>query len=118
MGHVTYAPIILSTQYHVPLGRRLTILEDSSLYVGAGLNYTFFYETVDDTVRDLDVDDSVGSVVQLGFQKNFKNSLGAFAEVKRIFLETEATGTFGLAPVDADLTLNATVLNFGMTYGY
>lgn len=118
IGEVTYAPIMLTTQYYVPLGRRITALEDSYVYVGAGVNYTMFYETLDGNVSDFDIDDAAGTLLQLGVQKNFNNSLGAFAEVKRLFLETDATGNLGLAPIDADLKLNATILKFGMSYGF
>ena len=118
LGTTNCAPVMLSTQYHLPLGKRLEVLDDSTLYVGAGINYTVFYRSIDGAVQNLDIEDAVGSLVQLGFQKNFKNSLGAFAEVKRLFLKTDVTGQVGLAPTDADLTANATILGFGLTYGF
>ena len=84
-------------------------------YVGAGINYTLFYD--DDTtsslndfvggVSDLDLDSSFGLAAQVGFDVAVGDSWFFNVDVKYLDIDTEATiqtnGALGELSVDVDI---------------
>lgn len=109
-GTTRYAPIVFALQRHFLLNDR------TSVYVGGGVNYTFHYETIDDFVQDLEVDDNVAAVVQLGVERRLNDRVSIFADAKKAFYETDAFGSVGGAPIRGDIKANPTILFFGLRY--
>src|SRR3954470_10591629 len=86
IGSVKLMPVNLMLQFH--------FLRDSAFrpYVGAGGNYTRFYE-VNFAGGTEDVDrDRFGPVAQVGFDIALGKSLLLNADVKKVWLETDANG--------------------------
>ena len=92
-------------------------------YVGAGLNYTiFFNDNVNSDVAtalginsDLELDNSFGLAVQAGFDYDLNEKWFLNADVRYINIETTATNSdIGSADVD----INPTVISVGVGYKF
>ena len=109
VGSTWVLPPALTVQYH--------FLPKSSInpYLGAGLNYTLFYDTkaAGGTVTNLKLTNNIGEVVQAGVDFDLTGRWFANVDVKQIFLSTRAkiNGT-----ITAKTALNPTV--FGAGFGY
>lgn len=87
-----------------------------SPYVGAGINYTIFYNTRagGGAVSSVKLDNNFGAVLQAGFDIDLGNRWLLNADVKQIFLDTKAKINGGA--IVAKTSLNPTV--FGLGFGY
>jgi outer membrane protein len=120
LGDVWLLPPILLAQYHFNPGGKF------KPYVGAGINYTIFFNEDDSgaflpnaglTVSDLDLDNSLGWALQAGVDIHLRNNMYLNFDVKKLWLETDATvrttaGTTIRADVDIDPRL------FGIGVGW
>ncbi|MEL7449749.1 MAG: OmpW family outer membrane protein [Pseudomonadota bacterium] len=80
-------PPTLSAQYHFPLS------DAARMYVGAGLNYTtFFDESTEGALAgtDLELDDSFGLALQLGADFDLNDKWFLNIDVRYIDIETDA----------------------------
>lgn len=113
LGRVTYGPAVLSAHYHFtnfgPLFQP---------YVGAGVNYTLVWNEKDKAIKNLKVDNAFGFVLQAGIESDFNEHWGTFVDVKKIFLETDATGTVGGAPASGKIDLDPWIVMAGVTYRF
>nr|WP_298790574.1 OmpW family outer membrane protein [uncultured Allomuricauda sp.] len=111
LGHVWLLPPTLTGQYHFTGG-------DFIPYVGAGLNLTLFYGVDEGPVADdVDYDTSVGYALQAGFDFMLNDKWFLNADVKKLFLSTDATvnATTALgATVGADVDINPWIIGFGV----
>lgn len=111
LGHVWLLPPTLTGQYHFTGG-------DFIPYVGAGLNLTLFYGVDEGPVADdVDYDTSVGYVLQGGFDFMLNDKWFLNLDVKKLFLNTDATvnATTALgATVGADVDINPWIIGFGV----
>lgn len=89
-----------------------------SPYVGAGVAFLVVFGTEDGVMSDVKADSAVGTSLQAGANIWFNERWGAFIDVKKVFIETEATGTLGGAPVHADVTIDPLVTNFGVAWRF
>ncbi|WP_295481332.1 OmpW family outer membrane protein [uncultured Pseudomonas sp.] len=114
LGSITYGPAALTAQY------RFTQFGRFQPYVGAGWSYMLVLDSKDKAVSNLDVDDVNGGVLQAGFEYRSSERLGWFFDVKRFFLEAQATGNapaaLGGIPVKADIVLDPTVYTTGVVF--
>ncbi len=108
VGNVFLLPPSLTAQWHFSPHSRL------DPYVGAGINYTFFYgaTATGDTVRTVTYDNNVGAVVQAGVNYNFDGPWFLNVDVKQIFLSTTAHINDGA--IDADVDLNPLIVGVGI----
>lgn len=112
VGEVWLLPPTLTLQYHFQP-------DDAQFrpYVGAGINYTFFYN-VNDTAPGLDVDydDSFGFVLQAGFDIPITDTLSFNLDVKRVWLNTDVT----IAPlgVTADVDIDPWIVGIGVHFRF
>ncbi|WP_177735576.1 OmpW/AlkL family protein [Flavobacterium inviolabile] len=115
LGSVRLLPPTLTVQYHFfPLGEKVF-----KPYVGAGLNYTFFYDVKEgNTVKDVKYDNALGYAVQAGFDLMLDDTFFINADVKRLFLKTDVTvDASNLAPglsIPADVKINPWILGLGV----
>ena len=109
-GTTRFAPIALTMQ------RYFFVNSKSSIYVGAGVNYTAQYEDRDGLIQNLDIENDAAAVVQLGAERRINDRFSLFADAKKVFYRTQAFGSSGGAPVRADVTVNPTILFFGVRY--
>ncbi|MFQ5644400.1 MAG: OmpW family protein [Thiogranum sp.] len=108
VGDTKFLPPTVTLQYHFDTG------SDFHPYVGAGLNYTFFWdENTSDAPfngSDLDLDDSWGFAAEAGLDYTFQNDYLVSAQIWYISIETEADSSgaagnpalAGKADVDID----------------
>lgn len=88
LGSVYLLPPTLTLQYH------FFPMTDKTFkpYVGAGINYTIFYnEKAGNTVKDVQYDNALGFAVQAGFDLMLDDTFFINVDVKRLFLSTDVT---------------------------
>ncbi|MFO0995292.1 MAG: OmpW family protein [Alphaproteobacteria bacterium] len=101
IGKAWLLPPTLTLKYH------LTSLGAFRPYVGAGLNYTIFFNehAAGGTITQLDVHNTVGGAVQAGFDYFLDKHWGVNLDMKRLFLRPGVslnngtlTGTLAIDP--------------------
>ena len=111
LGSTKMLPPTLTLQYHFNHGQRF------SPYLGAGLNYTFFYDHNPGDALDIEYDNDFGVAFNVGFdyvlsEKNYLN-----LDIKKYWLSTKTTIDAGLAePVTASVDLDPIAISIG--YGW
>ena len=71
-----------------------------------------------DFIQNLDIDNDAAVVLQLGVERRINNRISLFADAKKAFYRTQAFGNIGPVPVRADVTVNPTILVFGLKYDF
>jgi len=111
LGSAWVLPPTATLQYH------FTPHEAFSPYVGAGLNYTIFYdENAGPAFNRLKMRNSVGYALQAGADYWINANWGLNLDVKKIFLNTDAKLNGGA--VRADVDLDPWVFGTGISYRF
>lgn len=108
LGDVWILPPTLTAQYHFNNSTAFVP------YLGAGINYTFFYNEDPGAVASIDYENGFGYALQAGFDYKLDDHWLLNADVKKIFLNTDVSVNGGA--VTADVDLDPWV--FGMGVGY
>lgn len=108
LGDVWLLPPTLTVQYH------FTELNKFRPYVGAGVNYTIFYDANPGAVVDVDYDNAFGYAAQLGFDYDLNDTWFLNVDAKYIGLSTDVTVDAGIATVTADVDINPILVGFGV----
>ncbi|WP_336079936.1 OmpW/AlkL family protein [Thalassospira sp. CH_XMU1448-2] len=82
-GSVRLLPPTLTLQYHFMPESRW------SPYVGAGINYTFFYDSKPGQFNSVKYEDGFGYAFQAGFDYAISGPWSVNLDVKKIFLDTD-----------------------------
>jgi len=126
LGDVWLLPPTLTVQYH------FTNFGQFKPYVGAGINYThFFNEDEGPTADSISYDASFGGAIQAGFDYDFDGAPGGWsfnADVKKVWINTDVdvdlTTALGEALeadsviVNADVDINPTIVGVGFGYKF
>lgn len=100
LGDTWVFPPILTLQYH------FDSMNGFKPYLGAGVQYIAFFSEGDSSTlggASLDIDNAWGLALQAGFDYELGNGLYLNADVKKVWLDTEANwGTGHSADVDID----------------
>ena len=105
VGETKQLPPTVSFQYH------FTMNPGVRTYLGAGVNYTtFFDEKATAGISSLKLDDSWGLAVQAGVDIDINKDWFFNADVRYINIETTATTDLGTA----DVEINPTVISLGV----
>jgi len=111
LGSVWLLPPTLTAQYHFT-GNKL------KPYLGAGVNYTIFYNVKEGPVADeVSYENSIGFAFQVGFDLDINDKWFINIDAKKILLNTEATvnATTALgATVKADVNIDPLVFGVGI----
>ncbi|WP_158825989.1 OmpW/AlkL family protein [Mucilaginibacter lacusdianchii] len=124
LGKVWLLPPTLTLQYHLPTGTAF------KPYIGAGANYTIFYNADHGPVaQGIDYKNKFAFASQLGIDYDISKKVFLNVDVKKIFLSTDVTvdasnltpaSNPSLAPVlrniGADVKINPWVVGFGVGY--
>lgn len=112
LGKVSLLPPTLTLQYHFLPKERV------SPYLGAGVNYTIFYneDAPGGAITSIDYDDSFGWALQAGVDVALSGNWYANLDVKKIFLSTDVSINGGA--VTADVDLDPWVVGFGVGYKF
>jgi len=112
VGNTTLLPPTLTLQYH------FFPREQMSPYVGVGVNYTHFFDVdaTGPTVTDVKLDDSFGVALQAGIDFAINDRWLVNADVKKIWINTDATLNGGA--IEADVDINPWVFGLGVGYRF
>ncbi|MFP5518101.1 MAG: OmpW/AlkL family protein [Alphaproteobacteria bacterium] len=121
VGKVSLLPPTLTVQYHFMPKERI------SPYVGAGINYTLFYN--EDAannpnagglrVTDVEYKNRFGWALQAGVDVALTGNWSLNVDVKKIFLKTDVTATVnGALPVTSKVTLDPWLVGVGIGYRF
>jgi len=96
LGSIRLLPPTLTLQYH------MCMTETIKPYIGAGVNFTTFYDSevpAGGAVTDIDYDDAWGVVLQAGVDVDLGDNWVFNVDVKKVFLETDVNidNTWGTA---------------------
>lgn len=111
LGHVWILPPTLTLQYH------FTPEETFRPYVGAGVNYTFFYNAKKAPGLDrVAYKDSIGFALQAGADYMLDENWGVNFDVKKIYLDTDVNVNNGA--ITGHVDLDPWIVGFGITYKF
>lgn len=126
LGDVWLLPPTLTVQYH------FTQFGQFKPYVGAGLNFTaFFNEDEGPTADGISYDSSFGGAIQVGFDYDFDGAPGGWsfnADVKKVWISPEVEVNLSTALgsvlgadtvlVNADVDINPLIVGVGFGYKF
>ena len=110
LGHVWVLPPTLTAQYH------FTPQSWFSPYVGAGLNYTFFYNEDPGAFTSVEYKNGMGYALQAGIDFKVDEHWMLNADVKKVFLNTDVSVNNGA--VRADVDLDPWIIGLGVGYRF
>lgn len=114
LGSVWLLPPTLTAQYHFYTSSEKVFKP----YIGAGLNYTLFYNVKSGDVADVSYDNALGYAAQLGFDLMINDKFFINVDAKRLFLSTDVTvDASNLAPglsIPAEVDIDPWLLGFGI----
>ncbi len=112
-------PPIVTLQYH------FTGLGGLKPYVGAGVNYTIFFdEQVGDGAAtalgatNVKIDDAWSWALQAGVDIAISDNLSLNFDVKKVWLNTDVTWTTPTGPIVADVDLDPWIVSVGLGYRF
>jgi len=110
LGEVSDLPPTLTLQYHFMPDQRF------SPYVGAGLNYTIFYneDAPGGAVTSISYDDTWGYSLQVGMDMAVAANWSLNVDVKKLFIGTDVSINGGAITADVDID----PWIFGLDVGY
>lgn len=114
LGEVNLLPPTLLLQYHFRPDRIFRP------YVGAGVNYTVFWDenAPGGAVTSIDYDNAVGYAVQAGFDYGLNDRWMLNLDAKRYWLDTDVRITSALGPLSADVDLDPWTFSIGLGYRF
>ncbi|WP_417785090.1 OmpW/AlkL family protein [Tenacibaculum sp.] len=107
LGDVWLLPPTLTLQYHFNIN-------DFKPYVGAGVNYTIFYNADPGAVVDVDYENGFGYALQLGFDYDLDDTWFLNVDAKYVGLSTDVSVNAGIATVPAEVDINPLLIGFGV----
>lgn len=119
LGELKHLPPTLSVVYYP-----LDAASPFQPYVGAGINYTWFFDTELSSEAEnkgfsgLDMKDSWGLAAQVGMDYMLTENIMLNAQVRYIDIETTGTTSFGGAKVKVDVDVDPMVYMVGLGYKF
>lgn len=111
LGEAWILPPTLTLQYHFSRDKAF------SPYIGAGINYSILYaEDAGTGFSDLNVDNGVGPALQAGFDYWLDDHWGLNLDVKKIWLNVDASLNNG--GIKADVDLDPWLIGAGVSYKF
>ncbi|MDE1146603.1 MAG: outer membrane beta-barrel protein [Azospirillaceae bacterium] len=113
LGNVWLLPPTLTLQYHFMPHAKW------SPYIGAGVNYTLFYNVDKGDALGLKYDNAFGYALQAGVDYKLDEHWSLNLDMKKIMLSTTATVKAGLtAPIKANVDINPWLVGVGVGYRF
>ncbi|ESY15360.1 membrane protein [Mesorhizobium sp. LNJC394B00] len=112
IGKVWLLPPTLTLQYH------FTDLGAFKPYVGAGVNYTIFYNQDAGSADALKVKNTFGTALQVGFDYMVDQHWGVNFDVKKLFLKPDFDVTVDGAKLTGKAELDPWLIGAGLTYRF
>lgn len=115
LGKVSHFPPTVTLKY------RWTELGAFQPYVGAGVNYTHFFDAklpAGGPVTSIKYDDSWGGALQAGFDYRLNDHWALNLDVRRIWINTDVNLNSVLGPVHASVDVDPYVVTTGIGYRF
>ena len=114
VGSAWLLPPSLTLQYH------FTNFGQFKPYVGAGVNYTWFFNqsAAGGTVTSSHLHNTAGAVLQVGFDYMIDSHWGLNVDVKKVFLRPEWDGVVGGTPMTGKVNLDPWLIGGGVVYKF
>lgn len=112
IGGTWVLPPTLTLQYH------FTDFGAFKPYIGAGVNYTMFYNQETGSANSLDVKHTFGAALQVGADYMLDDHWGLNFDVKKIFLEPGFDVNVGGTDLTGKANLNPWLIGTGVTYRF
>ncbi len=112
LGEVQLLPPTLTLQYHFAPKERF------SPYLGAGINYTVFFDEEDGDATSIDYDDSFGFALQAGVDYALSGNWSLNLDIKKIFLSTDVETTVAGTDIEADVDIDPWIIGIGVGYRF
>lgn len=115
LGKITHFPPTITVKYRFPA------FSGVRPYVGAGVNYTHFFDEslpAGGPVTRIDYDDSIGPAVQAGAELQLNDHWSVFADARKIWISTDVTIDAGATRINADVDVDPWVLTAGVGYRF
>lgn len=109
LGNTWIFPPIVTLQYH------FDSMSGFKPYVGAGMQYIAFFNEKGGAVPGLKIDNAFGFALQAGVDVEMGRGWYLNADVKKVWLDTDATWTSGHS---ADVTLDPWIFSVGVGYRF
>lgn len=112
LGDVKLLPPTLTLQYH--------FLPDGKIrpYVGAGVNYTVFFDDDPGDAMGIDYDNAFGLALQAGVDIEINEHWAVNFDVKKIWLETDVSVRALGTTVKTDVDIDPWLLGVGLAYRF
>ena len=114
LGSAWLLPPTLTAQYHFYVSDKKIVKP----YIGAGVNYTLFYNVKSGAVADVKYENSLGYAAQAGIDLNLTDSFFINIDAKRLFLKTDvtvdATNLVAGLVVPAEVTIDPWLFGIGV----
>ncbi|MER9197160.1 OmpW family protein [Mesorhizobium australicum] len=112
IGKIWLLPPTLTLQYH------FTDFGAFKPYVGAGVNYTIFYNQDVGSADALHVKNTFGTALQVGFDYMVDQHWGVNFDVKKVFLKPDFDVTVDGAKLTGKAALDPWLIGAGVTYRF
>lgn len=112
LGEVSLLPPTLLAQYHHQMGKLKP-------YVGAGINYTIFYNVEPGVARSVRYENSMGWAWQVGADYEIASNVYLNFDLKKLYLSTDVeVNTYSNGQVTADVDINPWIVGLGVGYRF
>ena len=113
IGRTWLLPPTLTLQYH------FNLTDNIKPYVGAGINYTFFYNNKDrGAFTNFKVESAAGFALQAGVDYMIDRHWGINLDVKKIFLQADAKAYLGDVRVKTKAKIDPWLIGVGVVYKF
>jgi outer membrane protein len=115
LGNAWVLPPTLTVKYHLPVDGPI------HPYVGAGVNYTTFWNIDDPAGLDMDYSDSWGWALQAGVEIDLGDNWSFNIDVKKIDIDTDVTirnAATNAVIATADVDIDPLVVGIGFGYRF
>lgn len=109
-GSAWVLPPTLTLQYH------FTDFEGFKPYLGAGVNYTFYYNEDPGSQQSLKIDDALGLALQAGVDVPLQGNWGWNFDVKKIYVDADSKWNNGA--ISGNIGLDPWVIGTGISYRF
>ena len=112
LGDVWLLPPTLTFQYH--------FMPEAQFrpYVGAGINYTVFFDEAAGDADDIEYDDSFGFAVQAGFDWRIDDHWAMNVDLKRLWLDTDVQVDALGTTVETEVDIDPWLIGVGLAYRF
>jgi outer membrane protein len=112
VGKTWLLPPTVTLQYH------FTDFGKFQPYIGAGINYTIFYDEKGKSAQSLDIKNTFGVALQAGFDYMLDEHWGLNVDVKKIFLRPDFDVNVGGTEMSGKAKLDPWLIGAGVTYRF